>query len=229
MKLIASSYPKQDPITLKPKPPPASQPNVRFNERCGVRAGRQRRASGAHLLLIPVNLSLLYGAGNALTDSKSVIMIIYNACVKGYVYIMKKCSQEEVGKLWNAAKHRFLKKEEIVLQNGRAPRIGNDCPCRPVRTEKLGCTQTAGCIKKKKVATKMKPHLTILTNIGGVRRHRCSTFMPASEVHRRDVVEVRRVPMDNYSLHRPRPHFSPAFIRYSIPTQEAVNTLVTPL
>ena len=39
----------------------------------------------------------------------------YNAYVKRHVYKTKQCCQEEVTKLWNAAKKRFPKKEDLKL------------------------------------------------------------------------------------------------------------------
>lgn len=39
----------------------------------------------------------------------------YDAYVKRHVYKTKKSCQEEVTKLWNAAKQRFPKKEDLVL------------------------------------------------------------------------------------------------------------------
>ncbi|GBP53146.1 hypothetical protein EVAR_28488_1 [Eumeta japonica] len=41
--------------------------------------------------------------------------VIYNAYVKRYVCNTKKYCQEEVIKLWNAEKQRFLKEEDLVL------------------------------------------------------------------------------------------------------------------
>ena len=39
----------------------------------------------------------------------------YNAYVKRHVYKTKKCCQDDVTKLWNAAKQRFPKKEDLLL------------------------------------------------------------------------------------------------------------------